>query len=657
MMERPGTSARAALVTGAALLAVYLATLAPGVTLWDAGEFAAAVHTLGIPHPPGTPLYILIARAFDLLVPIGGTVQATNLLSAVSTAGACAILAGVVARWFDDGVVGIVAGTAAGLMTTVWLSANETEVYAVSLLLSVAMVWSAWRAGREEGARFVVLTAFFFALAVPLHLSALVAAPAAIVLASLRERGTTRWATGIALLGAMLLAVGLGTVSVAVTVAGLVGLVASAFMGRRRGEPAPAIAIVGLAAIAVSVIAFMFVRARFDPGINQGNPSAWSALLEIVAREQYDVPGLWPRRAPLWLQVANMFEYADWQIGLGVDHTIGAGMIRTPLTLISLLVAAIGAREHFDVDRRSWWGTLVLLGSATFGVVVYLNLLAGPSFGYGVLPDDAPREARERDYFFALGFATYGLWVGVGVASLARRYLARLAAPAVALVLIIIATINWRAVDRRHGQGTHLAEGFGRLLLETSPPNAVLLVAGDNDTYPLWYLQHGEGLRPDVTTITIPLLGADWYRAELARRFGLLDDSLTTRWRGDGPTTRGIGLAAARLGRPLAATVSVSVGERSPGGKHWRLDGLVYVRDSIGGAEAATVPALALPAIDSAIRGVDRMFPAGFRLEDFPDGASRYIASLLDCPRHARRLAAGPDSIAARLLDSRCNLR
>jgi hypothetical protein len=45
------------------LLAAYVATLAPGLTMWDAGEFIAAVHTYGIPHQPGTPVYVTMARS------------------------------------------------------------------------------------------------------------------------------------------------------------------------------------------------------------------------------------------------------------------------------------------------------------------------------------------------------------------------------------------------------------------------------------------------------------------------------------------------------------------------------------------------------------------------------------------------------------------
>ena len=73
-----------------------------------------------------------------------------------------------------------------------------------------------------------------------------------------------------------------------------------------------------LAIAAASAVVVLLVRAGHDPALNQGNPSTWSALLDVVARRQYAVAPLWPRQAPLWLQVGNLFEYADWQFALGL---------------------------------------------------------------------------------------------------------------------------------------------------------------------------------------------------------------------------------------------------------------------------------------------------------------------------------------------------
>src|SRR3954468_16620517 len=110
-------------------------TLAPGVTLWDSGEFLAAIHSLGIPHPPGTPLYILLGKVWSLaLGSVFGFARSINLLSAVCTAFACGILTSLFSKWTDDGFASTAAGLTAGLMSTVWLSATETEVYAVAFL-------------------------------------------------------------------------------------------------------------------------------------------------------------------------------------------------------------------------------------------------------------------------------------------------------------------------------------------------------------------------------------------------------------------------------------------------------------------------------------------------------------------------------------------
>ena len=85
--DRPPYRA-ALLVTGLVLLG-YVLTLAPTVTFWDAGEFIAAAKTLGIPHPPGTPLFVMIAHVWAMLFPIGEYAVRTNLLSALlSAAGA-----------------------------------------------------------------------------------------------------------------------------------------------------------------------------------------------------------------------------------------------------------------------------------------------------------------------------------------------------------------------------------------------------------------------------------------------------------------------------------------------------------------------------------------------------------------------------------------
>jgi hypothetical protein len=186
---------------------------------------------------------------------------------------------------------------------------------------------------------------------------------------------------------------------------------------------------------------------------------------------------------------------------------------------------------HRNADRRSWRAIALLILVAFAGVVIYLNLKAGPSFGEGLLPTGAPHEARERDYFFFWLFVCWGLWAGYGAVRLSRMLFVPLNLVAL-LMPFAPALLNWTAVDRRTDPEETRARVDESEMLARVPPSGVFLALGDNDTYPLWYLQQAEGTRRDVTVVTIPLLPAKWYRAELARRYKLLDSASAENWLG-----------------------------------------------------------------------------------------------------------------------------
>ena len=480
-------------------------TLAPSVTLWDSGEFLAAIHSLGIPHPPGTPLYILIGKVWSMmLASVFGFARAINLLSAACTAFGCGILTSLFAKWTDDGFAATAAGITAGLMSTVWLNATETEVYAVAFLFGCMMLWAADRAGENSDARWALLAAYLAGLGWTLHLSALLVVPSAILLVFSTGDGYfavpvgRRYADG--------------------------RREAHSFAKLLRGS-------ILVALLGMTCIAFLLIRARHDPAVNQGNPSTFASLIDVILRRQYNVPALWPRQAPFYLQLGNVLEYADWQFAKGLALNAPPDWWRTPVTVLYALVGLYGSFAHRNVDRRSWRALVVLFVVATLGVVIYLNLKAGPSFGVGILPAEAPHEARERDYFFFWAFVCWGLWAGFGAIRLSRQLRAPLSV--IAMVMPFApAILNWTAVDRR----TDPVEERARLdevdMLAKVPPSGILLALGDNDTYPIWYLQQAEGTRKDVTVVTLPLLPARWYRAELARRYKLLDSSTVEKWLG-----------------------------------------------------------------------------------------------------------------------------
>ncbi|MGI9077767.1 MAG: protein O-mannosyl-transferase family [Gemmatimonadaceae bacterium] len=642
---------RVAVAAALALAALYTVTLAPGVTFWDAGELIAAIHSLGIPHAPGTPLFVLVARVWSDALWFLPRATATNLFSAACTASAGGITALMIARATGKRAPALAAALCAGAVSTVWLNATETEVYAASLLLSWLALYTAERAGDSGESRWLVLTAYLLSLAVPLHISALVAAPAAALLCTENAHGR-RWGDGAFVVGVCLLASGVGTASPVLASMAIIPFVAGLLL-QPAGRRALSVKMIVGALAAFSGVLFLFIRAAHDPAINSGNPSNWSSLWAVIGREQYGSTFLWPRRAPFWLQVGNLFQYFDWQFGLGLALGVAPAPARVATSVLFLALGGFGCVAHKRDEARTWRALLVLWLCGGLGLVAYMNFKAGASLGYGFVPDNS-HEARERDYFFALAMWVWGVWCGYGVVALAARFSAKLVPIGVLAAALPIA-LNWRAADRRHGSEAELARTVADALLWSAPPNAVLFTAGDNDSFPLWYLQVVEGARPDVTVVVTPLLGAVWYREQLARRSGVLTSREVIRsWHGLAPTVVSIAHTASANGRPLA--LALTAGGRRPlvGHASWTLRGVALVRDdSADGPWSAEIGAR----IDTAVA---RAFLSRYAvaLQGLPrlstDPSARLMRRLLGCPLTALQVASKSH---AGSLDSTCNFR
>ena len=632
------------------LLAVYAATLAPDVTLWDAGEFNAAIASLGIPHPPGTPLYIFLAHTWARALGFLPQALAVNLLSAVATALACALLAGLVTRWTRSQLTGIASGLTAGTMLAVWQNATETEIYAVSLLLAVLMVVVGDRAGVTGSFRLRLLLAYLIGLAIPVQISALVAAPAGIFLASSNGAGRPDPRRVLALGGVLMGVIGVSLGSVPITVLGLVAVVASAVRGRVTFS-LEALALIAIAAVGISATLFMLVRAGQDPFINQGNPSTFGTMMDVVWRRQYPLPGMWPRQAPVWIQLLSFVQYADWQVASGLDSAVDASWWRTPWSLGALLLVVAGARWHLRRDPRGFRGMAVLLAGASLGVLAVLNLKAGPSILDPLLPPGAFHEPRERDYFFALAFATIGAWAGAGAVVVTSRVSSRRGAVVAGLTIAgLPLLLKWRAANRR--PEAMLAPTLGESLLASAPRNAVLLLAGDNDSYTIWYRQSVLGERRDVVPVTISLLPARWYREELARRHRLFDSTGVAAWRGDGPLLRSLVAGAMRDGRPVAAALTIQREVRAQLAPAWTLGGMAFTADLNSVSRDDRVDT-ALTRTVADLIAARKPRAVGGR-----DPATAYVARILRCPMAALQLGtSGTAEPSASLLDSRCNFK
>ncbi len=192
---------------GTLLFIIYLMTLAPGLTWanagFDGGDLITAAAVGGVAHPTGYPTYLLLARLFQLL-PIGSLAYRTNLMSAVASAAAAALLCDFARRTpiiagIRSDVMGWITGLAYGLAPLVWSQAVITEVYALQGLGIVAALW--WLSNSPRGARPDFFFGVLLGLLPGIHLTALLLIPAFLIARALPvEAEPTRQKTGASLL-------------------------------------------------------------------------------------------------------------------------------------------------------------------------------------------------------------------------------------------------------------------------------------------------------------------------------------------------------------------------------------------------------------------------------------------------------------------------
>lgn len=529
------------------MLIGYVITLAPTVTLWDAGEFITASKVLGIPHPPGTPLFVLLGHVWAGALRIGGYAWRLNFMSACfSAAGAGCyflvahrLLAGETA-WLRTGGAAAAAFLSAFVFTH-WQNSNETEVYTVATFSIAAMAWLVvrWRDLRASGdaraVHLLLLVVYIAALSIGNHLLALLAGPAVSVfiaqtlrtapaaVTSERRMEWAEWAV-VTTLWIVLIAVGLGSTKLLIVGAAL--LLASAVFCFASGSVAFPILASVIAVAGISIYAFLYIRSGLEPLLNEAAPDNWTNLLAVIRREQFGSRGLFENPmvpggvrtfAVFWQQFVNFFQYCSWQWA----RTLPA----IPMVAVALVFVSLGT-VGFDVARRRDVGLAWLLGVLWLvtgvGLVLYMNFKAGFSLYWDRYASMEQHEVRERDYFYAVSFQTWGVFAALAVARLvawfaAQRRAAVGIAGGLALTLLPFGA-NFMAASRRHGADATAARDFAYNLLQSVEPYGVLFGFGDNDTFPVWYLQEVEGVRQDVTLINLSLANLDWYLRQLAQR-------------------------------------------------------------------------------------------------------------------------------------------
>jgi len=570
---------------------VYFDTMAPSVSYWDCGEFIAVSYTLGVPHPPGSPLFLLLGRIASML-PISDDIAfRVNLLSPLASSFAVLFLyftiVQLVKHWRGkietktDALIAFGAGLVGALTFAFtdshWFNAVEAEVYAFSTFFTAIVVWLAllWseKADEEGHERYILIIAYMIGLATGLHLLNLLTIPFVALLIYFRKF-KFKWSSFgilVALTGLVFFIIhnviikGMPKIADAIGVLPTALLIIAIFTGmvwailNHKYLNSIILTSMVLVLIGYSTYALIFIRSNQDPGIDENDPETVEAFISYLEREQYGDVGMFPRRfkgikpihevvgypegpgrqfsaaqesdyrshqsSKQWnffwdYQIRKMYNrYFLWQFaGRGPSSDPGVismgannredGIDLTQFGLpLAFILGIIGMLYHGYRDEKMAFSVMALFIMTGYAIILYLN-------------QDNP-QPRERDYSYVGSFFAFSIWIGIGTAAISewisqrlknKDLAKRIIVIAIMLQIIFIPTVMARANYHSHDRsGNFVAWDYSYNLLQSCGPNGVIFTNGDNDTFPLWYLQEVEKLRTDVAVVNLSLLNTPWY--------------------------------------------------------------------------------------------------------------------------------------------------
>lgn len=541
----------------------YYSTVAPTTSFWDCGEFIACSKILGVMHPPGAPLYLLIGRIMTMLPFVGDIGLRVNLfsvlISAITILLTYLVIAHLIRRWrgqpknWEDIFIlhfSAAAGALAFAFTdSQWFNAVEAEVYAFSMFFTAIVIWLMlhWEERSEQAGNLtLIITIFYvFGLAIGVHLLNLLTFPVILLIAYFHHNDTIRRLLMLLFLQA---AVPMGLYMLFfqfnpeqmsyseilnhqakaggfLKYFGSIWLIGTMAYIYRKDRYVFKIwwTVPLIAVIAYSSYLVIYLRAQLDPPINENDPSTLQGMSDYLARKQYGTEDLLLtfiyRKADFWnYQIQLMYtRYFAWQfIGKGTlldaHDRITEIISFRGLYGLPFLVGLWGMVHHFYRDWKRASAILVLFFLTGLAIILYVNQ-----------PDPQP---RERDYSYCGSFFAFSLWIGIGMVGIFewisevlrnKTKLRRISIGVIAVILLIAVPINLFAWNvHTHGRsGNYVAYDYSLNMLESCEEDGIIFTNGDNDTFPLWFLQEVYGIRKDIRVVNLSLLNTPWYIKQL----------------------------------------------------------------------------------------------------------------------------------------------
>ncbi|MBI3340183.1 MAG: DUF2723 domain-containing protein [Chloroflexi bacterium] len=441
------------LLLGGGLVAIYLATMAPGLT-WanygsDGGDLVTAAATGGVAHPTGYPVYLLMAQAFQL-IPVGSLAYRTSLMSGLAAVSAAMLVYGSVTRFLSrtskrsPRLTGLVAAVAFGLAPLVWSQAVITEVYAVQAFF-IALIFFLCTgpvSPRRDG-----LCGLSLGLALGTHLTTVLLVPMILFANGIRKprQGSSRFSwQDVRLDGVSLL---------------------------RQ---------LGFLLLASLIYLILPLRASQHPPVNWGDPLTPQRFWWLVSGQLYQTDLSLFAPSALWDRLQA------WAV-----------LFREQFGVIGLILGLSGLIVFFAPTRLHLITLWTVISFSAFAIIYDTS----DSFVY-LIP-------AVLSFSIWIGLGTDGLTEAIS------RTLPRWSGSIgwlVLLYLIGLSFYHWPQVDASADQR---AERFGIEIMNTAPPQAILFADGDRAVFTLWYFHDALRERPDVVIVAGSLLPFDWYRESL----------------------------------------------------------------------------------------------------------------------------------------------
>jgi len=203
-------------------------------------------------------------------------------------------------------------------------------------------------------------------------------------------------------------------------------------------------------------------------------------------------------------------QHADWQspLDIYIDNSaaIGENAAHNNFLMLPLLLGILGIFFQYRLDRKGFWSVMLFFLFLSLILVFYLNA--------------TPNEPRERDYIYVGSFLAFALWCGLGAMGIMEFLQKGNGKYAILGVLLFLvpALMGYEGFDDHNRSGRTIQVDHARNTLAACAPDAILFTGGDNDTFPLWYVQEVEGFRTDVRVIVLSYFNGDWYIDQMRRK-------------------------------------------------------------------------------------------------------------------------------------------